>query len=316
MFQHTIKKSIECMGVGLHSGRTVNLTLRPAPENTGIVFCLRQGDGGRFFSLSPRIVVDTGLATTIGLGQERISTVEHLLAAIRGLDIDNIQIELDGREVPIMDGSAVPFIMLLHSAGLREQRAPRQALAIRRPFSFAQDDKWIKASPYHGFRVDYSINFPHPRVGEQFLSLEITADNFINALAKARTFGFLKDVEMLKRNGLAQGGSLENAVVLDEYNVLNPEGLRFEDEFVRHKILDFVGDMALIGLPLRGLFEVRCSGHALNNAFLRALEENQDHYMERVLLGGENRETEELVGLSGFDSLPAYIPVQVGSAVI
>lgn len=292
MLQHTIKKTIECLGIGLHSGRPVSLTLRPAPENTGILFCQRHGGGSRFISLSPKVVVDTGLATTIGLGEDRIATVEHLLAAIRGLEIDNIQIDLDGREVPILDGSAASFVLLLHSAGLREQSAPRQVLAIKKPFSFVQGEKSIKATPYNGFRVSYFISFPHPRVGEQSLTMDITSDNFVNGLAKARTFGFLKDVEMLKRNGLALGGSLENAVVLDEYNVLNPEGLRFEDEFVRHKILDFIGDMAIYGLPLRGAFEVRCSGHGLNNAFLRALEENQAECLEKVTLNEPARKLE------------------------
>jgi len=216
--------------------------------------------------------------------------VEHLLAAIRGLGIDNISIEVDGPELPIMDGSAASFVLLLRTAGLKRQRRSQRVLALTRPVTFQQDGKSITAEPYDGFAVDYTIEFSHPLIGRQRMELDVRPDTFVRELAKARTFGFLADVEMLQRRGLALGGSLNNAVVLDEYTVLNSEGLRFADEFVRHKILDFIGDMALLELPLAGRFTVHCSGHALNNAFLRKLDDERDNCLREVVLGGPMEE--------------------------
>ena len=282
MRQTTIRRSIECSGIGLHSGRKVRMCLRPAPENTGILFCLRNGAGTRFLSPSPQAVVATGLATTLGAGKDQVATVEHLLAAVRGMEIDNLMIEVEGGEAPIMDGSAASFIFLLRSAGIRRQAAPRRGYALKRPFRLEQDGKWIKAEPYQGFHLDYTVDFDHPLVGRQHMSLELTPESFTRRVAKARTFGFLRDVERMQQAGFALGGSLENAVVLDEYGVLNPEGLRFQDECVRHKALDFIGDMAVLGLPLYGSFQVYCSGHGFNNAFLRGLYENREIYLEEV----------------------------------
>ncbi|MGE4299068.1 MAG: UDP-3-O-acyl-N-acetylglucosamine deacetylase [Desulfovibrionaceae bacterium] len=284
MRQTTIKKSIECSGIGLHGGKMVKLHLHPAPENTGVLFCLASDEGTKFLTPTPESVVATGLATTLGFGKDAVSTVEHLLAAIRGLEIDNIRIDVEGGELPIMDGSAASFVFLLRSAGIRRQGAARRVLRITRPVAFESDGKWIKAEPYAGFAVNCRIDFPHPLIGEQTMHLDLSPESFARRIAKARTFGFLRDVEMLHKHGLALGGSLENAVVLDEYAVINPEGLRFQDEFVRHKVLDFIGDMAMIGLPLHGRFEVNCSGHALNNNFLRMLHENRDLYLEEVAL--------------------------------
>ncbi|WP_028587765.1 UDP-3-O-acyl-N-acetylglucosamine deacetylase [Desulfocurvus vexinensis] len=274
MNQTTIAKSVRCSGVGLHGGGKVGLVLHPAGPDTGIVFHLHTAQGVKRLVPDPGHVVGTGLATTLGNGDGNVSTVEHLLAAIRGLGIDNIVVEAEGSEVPIMDGSAGSFVYLLRSAGLAEQNRPRRVLAVTRAFEHKDGDKRIRVEPHDGFRVDYLIEFDHPLIGRQTMRLDLTPENFVRRVAKARTFGFLSDVEALRRNGLALGGSLENAVVLDEYGVVNQEGLRYKDEFVRHKVLDFIGDMAVAPLPLWGHFEVRCSGHAFNNEFLRLLMDN------------------------------------------
>jgi len=275
---------VRCTGIGLHSGKQVELVLRPATDDTGILFSLRNGSGSTFLTPSPSLVVETGLATVLGDGRETVATVEHLLAAVSGMGIDNIHIEVNGRELPIMDGSAASFVYLLKQAGVRKLDKPRQVMAIKKAVNFEQDGKFIKARPYNGFCIDYTIEFSHPLIGKQQMELEITPENFTKEIAKARTFGFLKEVDYLHANGLALGGSLDNAIVLDEYGVLNAEGLRFKDEFVRHKLLDFVGDMAVFGASIQGHFEVFASGHALNNAFLRHLEENSEIYLEAKTL--------------------------------
>lgn len=282
MLQTTISKTITCTGIGLHSGKQVELTLRPASENTGIIFSFRNGSGSNFLTPRPELVVDTGMATTLGNGSHTISTVEHLLAAVRGLGVDNIHIETDGWELPIMDGSAASFVYLLHQAGIRTQHQPRKVLRIKKPVAFRQDGKSIVARPHDGFWLDYTISFAHPIIGRQRLADEVTPEVFEAELSKARTFGFLCEVEYLHANGLALGGSLENAVVLDDFSVLNPDGLRFADEFVRHKMLDFVGDMAVMDLPLVGSFEVFASGHGLNNQFLRYLNAHRGEYLEEI----------------------------------
>ncbi|MGE4551651.1 MAG: UDP-3-O-acyl-N-acetylglucosamine deacetylase [Desulfovibrionaceae bacterium] len=284
MLQTTIAKTITCTGIGLHSGKQVELTLRPASENTGIIFSFRNGSGSNFLAPRPELVVDTGMATTLGDGRDKVSTVEHLLAAVRGLGVDNVHIEAGGWELPIMDGSAASFVYLLHQAGIRKQRLARKVLRFKKPIVFEQDGKSITARPHEGFRLDYTIDFAHPIIGRQRLAHEVTPEVFETELSKARTFGFLREVEYLHANGLALGGSLENAVVLDEFSVLNPDGLRFEDEFVRHKMLDFVGDMAVMELPLYGAFEVFASGHGLNNQFLRYLNAHRSEYLEEIEL--------------------------------
>ena len=284
MQQATIKKRISCAGVGLHSGKQVTLTLRPAAEDTGILFHIKSNREAKHLSPDPHAVIATGLATTLGRDGIAVATVEHLLATLRGLGIDNIHIEVEGGEIPIMDGSAAPFVMLIKEAGIRKQNKARRVLRIKRPVNFEKDDKYIKAKPYDGFYVDYTIAFPHPSIGTQRLQLDVTPDTFAK-VEKARTFGFLRDVEMLKTNGLALGGSLDNAVVLDDNGVVNREGLRFSNEFVRHKMLDFIGDMAMAPLPLQGHFTVSCSGHGLNNDFLRFITDNPALYLEEVRLG-------------------------------
>jgi UDP-3-O-[3-hydroxymyristoyl] N-acetylglucosamine deacetylase len=282
MKQHTIQKSVQCSGIGLHSGRKVELALRPAADDTGIVFYIHGDEGVKQFKPTPENVIGTGLATTIGNENGSVATVEHLLAAVRGLGIDNLQIDVKGGEIPIMDGSAASFVFLVRSAGLREQSSPKRALKVIKPFVLENGDKRVEVEPYDGFKVEYGIDFAHPLIGEQNMSIDITPEVFASRVAKARTFGFLKDVEMLQKNGLALGGSLDNAVVLDEYGVVNEGGLRYKDEFVRHKVLDFIGDMALSPLPLVGHFKVSCSGHAFNNEFLRILIANAATYLQTV----------------------------------
>lgn len=282
MLQKTISKSIGCSGVGVHSGKIVKLTLHPAAEDTGIIFHIHGEDGVKVIAPTPQIVTATQLATVLGVGNNSAATVEHLLAAVHGMQIDNIRIEIQGGEVPIMDGSAASFIFLLKDAGLREQARPRTVKRIKKEINFERDGKRITAKPHNGLSIEYTIDFDHPLIGVQTMSLEITPETFANDIAKARTFGFFREVEYLRSKKLALGGSLENAIVLDDYNVLNEDGLRFPDEFVRHKILDFIGDMTMLGAPLEGHFEVYCSGHALNNQFLRAIDENSDIYLESV----------------------------------
>lgn len=282
MSQTTICQAIDCTGIGLHSGKPVRLGLRPASENTGIVFHVATPEGVKDIKPRPDIVVDTGLATTLGTGDARVSTVEHLLAAIRGLGIDNIHIDAEGGEIPIMDGSAAPFVMLLKKAGILRQDAPRTVWRIKKPVSLERDGKSIEAYPHNGFCVEYTITFPHQLIGTQRMRLELTPRSF-EQVARARTFGFLREVEYLHSKGLALGGSLDNAIVLDECAVLNTDGLRFENEFVRHKILDFIGDMSMAERPIQGRFVVSCSGHALNNEFLRTITANAASYLEEVV---------------------------------
>lgn len=284
MYQKTIEKSVSCSGIGLHSGRKVALRFLPAPEDKGIVFALAAESGTRFIYPSPDNVRATGLATTIANDGLQISTVEHVLAAIRGLGIDNLLVEVQGGEVPIMDGSAASFVWLLRNAGIKTQKKPKIVYALRREVFLENDGRWIRAKPASNFQVSYTIEFAHPRIGRQYLDFKVKSGDFERVLSRARTFGFMRDVEMLQQNGLALGGSLDNAVVLDEFEVVNPGGFRFDDEPVRHKILDFMGDMALMKFPLRADFQVYCSGHALNNEFLRYLYSNMDECLEEVSL--------------------------------
>lgn len=283
MLQTTIARPVNYTGVGLHSGKDVRMRLQPAPVDSGIVFHVHTPTGVRRMVPRPEAVSATALATTLSEGQARVSTVEHVLAALAGMAVDNAQVHVFGGEIPIMDGSAAQVVALLKEAGLRSQHAPRRVARVRRPLSVAGDGKAIHVWPHNGFYVDYTIDFPHASIGRQRLALEITPDTFAD-IASARTFGFLQEVEYLHSKGLALGGSLGNAVVLDEQGVVNPEGLRCPDEFVRHKMLDFVGDMAMLGMPLQGAFEVHCSGHQHNNAFLRRLAREESAYLETVAL--------------------------------
>lgn len=283
-FQTTLAESVECSGVGLHGGRKVTLGLKPAPADTGIVFDVHTQDGVKRIKPSARAVIATGFATTLGADGASVATVEHLLGALSGLSIDNVIVDVTGGEVPILDGSAALFARIIQTAGVRRLNCARRVMRITRPVIVEQDGKFISAEPHDGFFVDCAIEFPHPLIKKQRRRLEVTPASFVRTVASARTFGFLREIEYLYQNGLALGGSLENAIVLDETGVVNPEGLRFKDEFVRHKILDFIGDMAMFGQPLQGKFTLHCSGHGLNNAFLRHLEENRSQYLEEVRL--------------------------------
>ena len=307
MYQTSIKHSVTCSGIGLHRGEQVRLTLRPAPADSGVVFHIHDAHGVCRVSPSPEAVMTTELATTLGAirGQHKatVSTVEHLLAAIRGLGVDNLDIHVEGGEIPIMDGSAAAFVDAFAKAGIRRLSAPRRVLRVARPFVLQDGKKSIKALPHDGFRVDCTIDFPHPAIGRQHLELEVTPSSFAR-IAGSRTFGFLRDVEYMRSHGLALGGSLDNAVVLDDAGIINPEGLRSPDEFVRHKVLDFIGDMAMLRLPLQGSFEIVCSGHQFNNAFLRALQ--AEHALQEVEVS-HGRDASD-ARRAPFIRTPAYAP--------
>lgn len=269
--QHTIGREVWCEGVGLHSGARIAVGLKPAPLGTGIQFCRRDLPGRSMIHAHYHHIVDTRLATTIGAGGATVATIEHLMAAFLGSGIDNVIVELNGPEVPIFDGSAARWLDLIQEAGSREQSALRRGISITRPIFVNEGEAFIKAVPSSTFRVKYVIDFPHPLVGKQEKSWIFDESSFGREIAPARTFGFLKDVERLKSMGLALGGSLANAVVFDDYGILNQEGFRYDDECVRHKILDFIGDLALAGMPLIGSFEVHKAGHALHSRFLKQL---------------------------------------------
>jgi UDP-3-O-[3-hydroxymyristoyl] N-acetylglucosamine deacetylase len=270
--QRTIAEKISCTGIGLHSGAPVQLTLHPARLDSGIVFV--RNDGAQTVEIPARAdqVGSTQLATTLGKGTVKVGTVEHLLAAIYGLGIDNIRIELDGPEVPVMDGSSASFVFLIRAAGIFEQRGARRVLRVKRPVEVCDGERMARVEPARAFRISYSIDFQHPAIGRQNLAgFELREGSFERELCRARTFGFLHEVQALWRAGLGRGGSLENTIVLDERRVLNPEGLRMPDEFVRHKALDLLGDLALLGLPLEGHVRVVRGGHALHQKLMDAL---------------------------------------------
>ena len=271
--QRTLKNSIRATGVGLHSGQKVYMSLLPAGPDTGILF--RRVDLEQPVEIPARAlnVGATELASTLAVGNVRVATVEHLLSAIAGLGIDNCVIELSAGEVPIMDGSSGPFVFLIQSAGIQEQDAPKRFIRVRQPIQVQDGDKFARLEPYDGFRVSFSIDFRHPvfQTSRQTASVDFSTTTFVKEVSRARTFGFMRDVETMRSKNLALGGSLDNAVVLDEYRVLNNEGLRYEDEFVRHKILDAIGDLYLVGHSLIGSYTAYKSGHNLNNALCRAL---------------------------------------------
>jgi UDP-3-O-[3-hydroxymyristoyl] N-acetylglucosamine deacetylase len=271
--QRTLKDSIRATGIGLHSGAKVYMTLRPAPVNTGIVFRRIDLPDPVDIRASALNVSETMLGTTLELGDAKVATVEHLMSAMAGLGIDNAFVELTAAEVPIMDGSAAPFVFLLQSAGIEEQTAPKRFFRILKTVEIRDGDKWARFSPHDGFRVNFEIDFDHPvlRKHRQRVSLDFSTTAFLKEISRARTFGFLKDFETLRSMDLTLGGSLDNAIVLDGYRVLNEEGLRFSDEFVRHKVLDAIGDLYLLGASPIGEFSAFKSGHRLNNQLLRKL---------------------------------------------
>jgi UDP-3-O-[3-hydroxymyristoyl] N-acetylglucosamine deacetylase len=276
MQKRTIREEIELRGVGLHTGEEICLRILPDDRGLGINFLRADNGRGVWIPASVNGVKATSFATIIGVNGTRVSTVEHLMAAFYGLGIDSALVEVRGPEVPIMDGSAREFADAIEAVGARETEGIQKTLVIKRPIQVVEQDKSIVASPYPGLRIKYTIEFDHPLIGHQEMELELDQEAFLKLISPARTFGFLKDVEELKRAGYAKGGSLSNAVVLDHTGVLNPEGLRFQDEFVRHKILDFLGDLALLGRPVQGSFQVKKSGHTLNHMFLKELLSQRD----------------------------------------
>lgn len=271
--QRTLKSLVSASGVGLHSGLKVRMTLRPAPIDTGVVF--RRVDLPSPVDIPARaeLVGDTRMSSGLVLDGVKVSTVEHLMSALAGLGVDNVFVDLDAPELPIMDGSAGPFVLLLQQAGLEQQGAPKRFLKVLRRVEVRDGDKWARLDPYDGFKLSFSIDFRHPVIerSTQSVTIDFAETSYLKEIARARTFGFMSDVEDLRDDGLALGGGLDNAVVLDEFRVLNSEGLRFADEFIRHKLLDANGDLYLLGKPLLAAFSAHKSGHALNNRLLRAL---------------------------------------------
>jgi UDP-3-O-[3-hydroxymyristoyl] N-acetylglucosamine deacetylase len=278
--QRTLRQAISTKGVGLHTGARVEIALLPAPADSGIVF--RRTDLPVPVAIPARAdrVGDTRLSSTLAADGATVSTVEHLMSALAGLGIDNLRIDIAGPEVPIMDGSAMPFVYLLQTAGVAEQGAPKRFLRVRTPVEVKDADKWARFSPYAGYRLDFAIDFPHPVFGSEnrHVVIDFATHSYVKEVARARTFGFMQDVEAMRAAGLALGGSLQNAIVLDETRVLNTEGLRYENEFVKHKVLDAIGDLYLLGHPLIGEYAAFKPGHALNNALARALLDRPDAF--------------------------------------
>ena len=280
--QRTLKNVIRATGVGIHSGEKVFMTLRPAPVNTGIVFRRTDMDGCPEVAGFATFVGDTSMNTSLEHDGVKVSTVEHLMSAFAGLGIDNAYVDLSNAEVPIMDGSAGPFVFLIQSAGIEEQSAAKRFIRILAPVEVRLEDKWARFDPFAGFRVSFKIEFNHPvfKSHQSFASVDFSTTSYLKEVARARTFGFMRDIEMLRERNLVLGGSMDNAVVLDDYRVLNEDGLRYEDEFVKHKVLDAIGDLYLLGHPLIGAFSGYKSGHHLNNLLLRELLEQPSAWEE------------------------------------
>ena len=278
--QRTLQSDIRATGVGLHSGDKVSLHLKPAPVDTGIVF--RRMDLDPVVDVPARAVLvkDTTLCTALDQDGVRVATIEHLMSALAGLGIDNVYIELSSPEVPIMDGSAGPFVFLIQSAGIAEQKAAKKLIRIKNPVTVCDGDKWARFEPYDGFKVDFAIEFDHPVFtdGVQRASIDFGSTSYVREVSRARTFGFMRDIEYLRSHNLALGGSLDNAIVLDDYRVLNEDGLRYDDEFVRHKILDAIGDLYLMGYGIVGAYTGYKSGHGLNNQLAQALLADQQAF--------------------------------------
>ncbi len=282
--QRTLKTLTRAVGVGLHSGQRVELTLRPAPVDTGIVFRRVDLPEPVDVAVNAQAITDTRLASTIGTGNAKVHTIEHLMSACAGLGIDNLYVDITAEEVPILDGSASSFVFLLQSAGVVTQKAPKKFIRVLKPVEVREGEgaqaKWARLEPYHGFSLSFEIDFRHPAVDStgQMVKFDFTEGVYARDIARARTFGFTKDVEMLRSNGLALGGGLDNAIVMDDYKVLNADGLRYDDEFVKHKILDAIGDLYVVGRPLLAAYTAFRSGHAMNNQLLRALLAQPEAY--------------------------------------
>ena len=296
--QRTLKNMVRATGVGLHTGTKVYMTLRPAAANTGIVFRRTDLTPPVEIKGEPYAVGDTRLSSSLEKRGAKVATVEHLMSALAGLGIDNAYVDLTAPEVPIMDGSAGPFVFLLQSAGMQEQGAPKKFIRILKPVEVKEGDKWARFEPHHGYKLTMSIDFAHPVFDKsrQSVTVDFSSTSYIKEVSRARTFGFMQDVETMRSQGLALGGSLDNAIVMDEYRVLNSDGLRYEDEFVKHKVLDAIGDLYLLGHPLIGAFTAHKTGHALNNRLLRRLVEDKPSW--------------ELVSFERPEDAPAFLTWQ------
>lgn len=291
MYQTTIKKAVELVGIGLHKGTPVRLRLEPLDSNTGIIFY--RSDVDVAIPLLPQNVVDTRMATVIGKDGTVISTIEHMLSAVYAYGIDNLKVIVDADEVPVMDGSSASFCMLLDEAGIQELDKPKKVMRIKKDVIVQEGDKYVKLSPSPDLKYDFTIKFPHPVINKQEYVLEFTKESYKNEIARARTFGFLHEVQYLRSKGLALGGTLENAIVLDDKKILNPEGLRFPDEFVRHKILDAIGDMCLIGMNFIGNYEAMAGSHDLNHKLTLELLKDAENYEIVELVGEKTAELEK-----------------------
>ncbi|WP_199053913.1 UDP-3-O-acyl-N-acetylglucosamine deacetylase [Aquitalea sp. ASV15] len=303
MFQRTLKQAISATGVGLHSGERVKLTLLPAAPDTGIVFRRTDLPESEDVKAEPALVNDTRLSSTLVTATGvRVGTIEHLMSAFAGFGIDNLIVEVTAAEMPIMDGSAAPFIYLLQSAGVVEQTVPKRFIRVKQVVEIVEGDKWVKLEPMDGFKITLSIEFNHPafNLAPQKVTVDFASSSYLDEISRARTFGFMHEVEYMRQHGLGLGGSLDNAIVIDDEYVLNPEGLRFPDEFVRHKILDAIGDLYIIGHPLIAAFSGHKSGHALNNKLLRKLLDTPDAW-EYVSF------TDPLDAPSSFHRLPEVV---------
>ena len=282
--QRTIKTITRAVGMGLHSGQRVEMTLRPAQPDTGIVFRRVDLPEPVDIPIAAKSVVDTRMASTIGVGSAKVHTIEHLMSALCGLGIDNLYVDITAEEVPILDGSSSSFVFLLQSAGIELQNAAKKFIRIQRPVEVREGEgknlKWARFEPYHGYKLKFDIDFSHPAVDStgQSYEFDMGSGNYMRDIARARTFGFTRDVEMLRTNGLALGGGLDNAIVMDDYKVLNSDGLRYDDEFVKHKILDAIGDLFVIGHPILGAYSAFRSGHGLNNQLIRAVMADAANY--------------------------------------
>ena len=282
-YQRTLCKNVHFSGIGLHSGKKVHLTLKPAPINYGIKFVRKDLPDNPTIPARFNCVVDTSLATVIGSDGVIVSTIEHLMACLAGLSIDNVSVELNSYEVPVMDGSAGPFTRMIMAAGIQEQAAPRHFFVLKEPIELEQDGKFVGAYPDATFKITCHIDFEHPLIRRQSCSIQVEDHIFEREISSARTFGFLHEVEYMKRYGLARGGSLDNAVVIAENEILNDDGLRYQDEFVRHKLLDCIGDFALLGMPILAHIVTRKSGHAFNHAFLENFFNNKASWQTLTL---------------------------------
>ena len=300
--QRTLKNPVQATGVGLHTGERVDLALRPAPANCGIVFRRVDLDPAVEIRAEAYAVHDTRLSTCMEVNGVRVATIEHLMSAFAGLGIDNAYVDLNSAEVPIMDGSAGTFVFLLQSAGITELPAAKKFIRIKKTVEARSGDRWVRFEPFNGYKLNFTIAFAHPvfSTSKQNVTIDLGEHSYVKEVSRARTFGFMQDVEAMRAQGLALGGNLDNAIVMDEYRVINPDGLRFEDEFVKHKVLDAIGDLYLLGHPLIGAFSGHKSGHALNNALLRALLADEQAW--------------EFVTFGKAEEAPAFLRLQLQAA--